>query len=497
MTATKMCTFHVVDSPRMAGAGFSQRLMQIIRKRITESGWGGAVHLHDSLDDALACVERELPEEGSPHVISELTSPCLDLGVIEDILCTPGIEKFFGIRPEGMTPGTEFLVAFPGRIRDASLVQGSEWLRFRIHPSRKLPIQVDVRKFKRLKMLFALEDHYPTVLTMSVESMATAFTEGPLLEFLLAYAQPDVSLREIESCPLCSGVLVPLERSASHPFIGFIPLNVWLYGECRGCGLVSSLHMPDIDSIPSLYDEFDFLDFQMTSSTGDPYGPSSARCDFSTIKGELPSHGVALDLGGGTGRFATWLAQSWSSWKVLSSDFSTKSLERETSGIVKSVALDLNRDHIGIEEYDLITAWEVIEHIHPSRLEDFLDRVWKALKPGGFFLFSTPDLASSECMTADFWAACFPFHLTVMSEPWIRQWISGSSYWEYGAPRWNNDLFDDWSGWTSYLEYVAPNISTVGFARSVSRVIAEDPSAPSHRISGSEVVITLRRRKQT
>ena len=39
-------------------------------------------------------------------------------------------------------------------------------------------------------------------------------------------------------------------------------------------------------------------------------------------------------------------------------------------------------------ECDLITAWEVIEHIPPDRLDIFFKNIWKHLKEGGVFLGS-------------------------------------------------------------------------------------------------------------
>jgi 2-polyprenyl-3-methyl-5-hydroxy-6-metoxy-1,4-benzoquinol methylase len=39
-------------------------------------------------------------------------------------------------------------------------------------------------------------------------------------------------------------------------------------------------------------------------------------------------------------------------------------------------------------EFDIITAWEVVEHIHPDDLSDFFKYINDNLKPGGIFLAS-------------------------------------------------------------------------------------------------------------
>lgn len=43
------------------------------------------------------------------------------------------------------------------------------------------------------------------------------------------------------------------------------------------------------------------------------------------------------------------------------------------------------------ESFDLIVAGELIEHIEPSEVNLFLREVFKILKPGGIFIFTTPN----------------------------------------------------------------------------------------------------------
>ena len=43
------------------------------------------------------------------------------------------------------------------------------------------------------------------------------------------------------------------------------------------------------------------------------------------------------------------------------------------------------------ESFDLIVAGELIEHIEPYEIDFFLREVFRILKPGGFFIFTTPN----------------------------------------------------------------------------------------------------------
>ena len=434
---------------------------------------------------------------GLAHAISDLSNPLLDLELIREMQDWGMATSSGRVKPKGATPGTAirslYLEVEGARTQQiTSLERETQWSFYRVLPDRRYPIQMDIRKFKRLKMLLALDLHFPHMFEQDISSIFSALSTSPILDFCLGYGDPRVSVSMSHTCGYCHGYLVPLKRTASHPFIGFIPLDLPLYGECRSCGLVCSLFLPNEDSLSILYDEYDFLDFEMTTSTGNPYGEGSSRCDFSGIESELPETGVAIDLGGGTGRFCAWFQGFRPHWTVVNSDFQTKVGSDEDIETILEVAIDLNSDVIGNEDFDLITAWEVVEHLHPAKLDSLLNRVHDALKPGGFFVFSTPDFDAPECLAADFYAACFPFHLTVMSETWVQKWTARNRGWEYLPARWNCDLFDDWSGWTSYLDEIGETLSTVGFAKSLESFVGQ-LGRPKTQDSGSEIVVTLRK----
>jgi len=67
----------------------------------------------------------------------------------------------------------------------------------------------------------------------------------------------------------------------------------------------------------------------------------------------------------------------------------------------------------GANEFDVITANQLIEHLQNQ--DAFLDEVYRVLKPGGFLLLCTPNLASWHNVVALFmgWQ---PFPMTIYSE---------------------------------------------------------------------------------
>jgi 2-polyprenyl-3-methyl-5-hydroxy-6-metoxy-1,4-benzoquinol methylase len=56
-----------------------------------------------------------------------------------------------------------------------------------------------------------------------------------------------------------------------------------------------------------------------------------------------------------------------------------------TADVTKPYSLYNNGEKV---EFDIITAWEVVEHIHPDDLSNFFQYISNNLKPGGIFLAS-------------------------------------------------------------------------------------------------------------
>lgn len=111
---------------------------------------------------------------------------------------------------------------------------------------------------------------------------------------------------------------------------------------------------------------------------------------FHTVLPELKiSPGLALDLGAGSGALGLRLRER--GFNVLGVDQRTP-----PSPPIPWVELDLNTpgfDHtLGKNEYDLITAVEVIEHLENPYA--FLRGIRSLLKPSGIALLTTPNLGN-------------------------------------------------------------------------------------------------------
>ena len=354
--------------------------------------------------------------------------------------------------------------------------------------------QFNLYKFKRLKVFLTLIDEIPDLYCKSIDEIIHTLSEPEIFLLLTSFGE---KIRTIayDYCPHCEGTLQSLSNTMSQAFMGYLPQKSPLYFECESCGLVIQNPAIHEDDVHKIYDSWDKQDF--VNSHNNPYTNQSIRCDFTKILPLLSAHPRILDLGGGIGNFSKYLASSYSNWDITHSDFEIKS-SLSVNG-VKSRTLDFTRDGIGSEDYDLITAWEVIEHVPYHRLSFVIENIWKSLSPGGFFIFSTPDFDSPLCKSFDFYALCPPFHYTVFGQKWLENYFEGSEQFEIFDVRHCSDFLDDAVNWYSYGSNTCPSLSL----RSTSQVLQKifeldvDNKLKNELYSqgyGTEIVMTLRKK---
>jgi len=108
---------------------------------------------------------------------------------------------------------------------------------------------------------------------------------------------------------------------------------------------------------------------------------------------DLPSSGVALDLGCGFGRTTSWMAQQYA--RVFASDISSVVLEEAKKNLqdMENIEFCLNEadsipSAIEDESLDLVYIFTVFQHIHREFAAGILKQVASALKPEGKVVFN-------------------------------------------------------------------------------------------------------------
>ena len=362
--------------------------------------------------------------------------------------------------------------------------------------------QLNVRKLKRLKMWLALRQARPDLSELSISELCAFLASERGTALVLSYGD-SVPLRRCESCPLCGGrERVDMLCESAQPVIGYLTRDSRHYRQCVGCGLVYLDPMPA--DLAKLYDAWD------SESAGPP-----SRTDYETAKLQTTSYFAnfdyflsewgpelgamvrIVDCGGGAGHFSALAKSRFPGWRVESLEFEQRQAPMLESLGVVSLAGDLLAHSFEQGAYDAVTAWEVIEHLPPDRLHGFFQAVHRALRPGGFFVVSTPDFAAAASSVADFWAAFLPHHLTVLSWPIIESLAERSGLSIVG--RNSRSLATRQSGYASYAARAGATRSVRGTSEVLARLLS-DPAASKRAEAlfsgvggGSELIAVMRR----
>jgi 2-polyprenyl-3-methyl-5-hydroxy-6-metoxy-1,4-benzoquinol methylase len=133
------------------------------------------------------------------------------------------------------------------------------------------------------------------------------------------------------------------------------------------------------------------------------------RPDFDVLANQLkyvsswlPSSGKAVDLGAGRGEMVTVLENHGLDAFGIDADQSVVN-EAQSRGInirLQGITDFLNSENS--QQYEVVTAIHVVEHVAYDILEDWLRGIHKVLKPGGIFIAETPNPHAIDAFKA-FW----------------------------------------------------------------------------------------------
>lgn len=480
--------FLIVRSTRLDFKGAAGIVEAFIERRLQAADVTD-IQFVDSLDAAKASAQADVRTEYV--AISDVLNPMIDLDLVREMVCSLQRTNAIQCASDGAVPGTQvYMVVRAGCLAEADHTIVQRW-----HSQEQHNNQFNLYKYKRLKLFLKLVAQVNRMHAMTIDEFVHAL-ETDSIFFMLAGFGEDVRLQWHSQCPHCGGRISPLRMRMSQPFCGFLPVTRPLYHECEGCGLIAASPAVHREDTHRLYDEFDKQDF--VASTNNPYDGSSPRCDFSSILGDLPERASMIDLGGGIGHFSAYVKTKYPSWSVTHSDYAIKRNEHLQQRGIETRELDFVTQAIGHNRYDLVTAWEVIEHIPYEHLAGFLRNVHDALRPGGYFVFSTPDFDSPVCQSFDFFAVCPPFHYLVFGQRWLSRYFRSQPHWRYREPRYCSDFLDDAVNWTSYGSLTCPSFQVRATATVLGSIFGHDQGREiRNRLvaqgMGTEVIVTLQK----
>lgn len=348
-------------------------------------------------------------------------NPLIDLDILEKMIEKAILHKC-RVVSQGEVPGTAPLyVMLNDSVDTVKRICYS-------NKNRKYNTQLNLRRGKRIKVFRSLLKKFENLSSMSIEELMVFFSSREGVELVLKYGT-EVDLHYYTNCPHCkSENFNPLYLDSGHPVCGFLTKDAVYYYLCEECHLVFlNPRMPEgelwryydsyayeVDPTVRLADKFELLTLQNTSHL-ENYKSIIRHLEKLSTKASI------LDLGGGNGEFAVFCRQLFPEMNISVIDYRIdEELKIELSKRnIYAAQMNFLKENIEKQKYDLITSWEVMEHIPVERFDFYINQIFQALRPGGQFIFSTPDFNSSYCQVLDFWAMAPGEHLTVLSRKFL------------------------------------------------------------------------------
>lgn len=151
---------------------------------------------------------------------------------------------------------------------------------------------------------------------------------------------------------------------------------------CRQCGMVYNNPQPNPEALLQIYKKVEDPLYLEESEARE----RTFKCSLDQLHRFIRPPGRLLDVGCYTGVFMkTAAAEGWEVEGIELSSWAADIARKTGGGTVYETPLE--QLSIPNERFDLITLWDVIEHLsHPS---DMIKNVNRLLKPGGVVAFST------------------------------------------------------------------------------------------------------------
>lgn len=213
---------------------------------------------------------------------------------------------------------------------------------------------------------------------------------------------------KLEQCPVCQytshdNYLICDDHSVSKESFALV--------RCPRCHTIYTNPRPSKEHIHTYYQSNDYISHTSQANNLINFAYKLARTytlrwKFNIIRQLHSKPGRLLDFGAGTGDFQHYVQRKkWSTIGVEPND-SARSI-----AISKNIQVfpQLSKDNKS--EYDIITAWHVLEHVH--ELKDTIRKLRKRLAPHGHLLIAVPNPHSYDAQHYEsFWAGYdVPRHL--------------------------------------------------------------------------------------
>ena len=222
-------------------------------------------------------------------------------------------------------------------------------------------------------------------------------------------------LRDIP-CPLCGSEKFKKQWKEENPFV-----------KCAGCGCVYQNPQPLPQDLAGRYDG-EYLEYELGNEVNFfnlmKLGLKDIR--FDDVEEEIGPGGSIIDVGCATGMLLEYMKGR--GWRTLGIEVCAPAARYG----IENRKVDI---HIGPLEsaalpdssFDVVHCSHLIEHLNSPSL--FIKDVYRILKPGGYFIVTTPNIAGFQAKIFKYkWRSAIDDHMVLFSKGILKRNLIGSGF---------------------------------------------------------------------
>ena len=202
-------------------------------------------------------------------------------------------------------------------------------------------------------------------------------------------------MEKLKGCPIC-------ESKESSTFLKCVDYTVsretFTIQECGGCNFRFTSPRPSENEISPYYKSEAYISHTdsgkgVINSIYKQIRKYTLAQKFRLIKGLSEGNSI-LDYGSGAGVFLKYCKER--NWRTKGVEADQETRERVSNGLELDVISPEEIGSLGKEQYDVITLWHVLEHVH--QLKKTIQSIESSLKPNGVILVAVPNCSSNDAV---------------------------------------------------------------------------------------------------
>ncbi|MEO8711612.1 MAG: class I SAM-dependent methyltransferase, partial [Parafilimonas sp.] len=229
------------------------------------------------------------------------------------------------------------------------------------------------------------------------------------------------------TCPACGSASIFFVLKAKDETVSHELFDIW---QCNYCTLRFTQNVPDEQHIGKYYQSSDYISHSNTSKGLINKLYHSVRSITLQSKRNLieqnSSKGSLLDIGAGTGAFASAMKKNGWNVTALEPDETARTNAKKDFNIELLPTENLFR--LPSNTFNVITLWHVLEHV--LELHTYLDTFYSLLADEGSLIIAVPNYTSYDAKKyAEKWAAYdVPRHLYHFSPQSMRMILNNHNF---------------------------------------------------------------------